>query len=632
MTKKNITKKINLLLTAALLCGTIFASGQCQTSFGSLPGQDWDGDGIANYLDKDDDNDGILDVNEGFAGNYNCGTFTPATNSGTIGVTFWKRMQDNRNSNDTNPSFAMECNGVGADKNFNVSTDPNFPTSNLPYRNNANGVYGPYTPGPGATAYRKLNGYDILSPSDINDRSEVYFHDAYFSIPTCINGSFISQLKVRFYASGNGLYGSYVSETSNPSNATFRGFYRNASPQLACEDGPGPGVIGDVLDFTVCNPGKDLIKFWARQYVVDFQLEARVTGEYSLDNGSTWNVIPDAWFSKTSQNANLGDPTAVNARDTDNDGVPDYLDSDSDNDGCVDAIEGSASFTSANLVAGAGSTTVGTGSSAANQNLGNTVVTNSNNAYYGVPTIAGNGQGIGDSRNANVSQCISPIVAVDDAYSSTGSGGTTASVLLNDTFASQPATISNVNLSLVSAPTGFVLNPDGTITVPAATAPGNYIVRYKICDKVNTSNCDEAIATITITGSPDLALNISSSVPVIIVNNTFADIFYTVTNVGSTATTGSITLTANNVLGLGNFFNPATPPTGWTLTAQTGNTYTYTTNNVLAPGANAVFVFNYFTSVLIPQQMVVFNGTVSTAGDGNASNNSDSVTITVLNQ
>ncbi len=236
---------------------------------------------------------------------------------------------------------------------------------------------------------------------------------------------------------------------------------------------------------------------------------------------------------------------------------------------------------------------------------------------------------------ATVSVTVPAVInAVNDNYNMSGSGGTTPSVLLNDTVNGQPATITNVNLSLVSAPAGFVLNPDGTITVPSGTAPGNYPVVYQICDVLNpTTNCSmPAIATITIAGSLDLALEISSSVASIIVNRTFADIFYTVTNVGSTATTGSITLTANNVLGLGNFFNPATPPTGWTLTAQTGNTYTYTTNNVLAPGANAVFVFNYFTSVLIPQQMVVFNGTVSTAGDGNATNNSDSVTITVLNQ
>lgn len=53
--------------------------------------------------------------------------------------------------------------------------------------------------------------------------------------------------------------------------------------------------------------------------------------------------------------------------DDDNDGIPNRLDLDSDNDGCLDAYEGSASYTSADIETAGG--TVSTGTSLANQNL-----------------------------------------------------------------------------------------------------------------------------------------------------------------------------------------------------------------------------------------------------------------------
>lgn len=83
-------------------------------------------------------------------------------------------------------------------------------------------------------------------------------------------------------------------------------------------------------------------------------------------------------------------------KDTDGDGIPDYLDLDSDNDGCLDALEGGNNLTISNLVNAGGTITVGFGSTAANQNLGNTVDAN------GVPTIVNGGQSVGSSANALV--------------------------------------------------------------------------------------------------------------------------------------------------------------------------------------------------------------------------------------
>uniref|UniRef100_UPI000554B372 beta strand repeat-containing protein n=1 Tax=Chryseobacterium hispalense TaxID=1453492 RepID=UPI000554B372 len=96
--------------------------------------------------------------------------------------------------------------------------------------------------------------------------------------------------------------------------------------------------------------------------------------------------------------------------DTDGDGIPNRLDLDSDNDGCVDAIEGAASVVTSQLVTAGGTVTVGTGSTAANQNLGNTVNANGIPQFASVPYNYSNstGQGIGVSQNASISGCIAP--------------------------------------------------------------------------------------------------------------------------------------------------------------------------------------------------------------------------------
>lgn len=75
----------------------------------------------------------------------------------------------------------------------------------------------------------------------------------------------------------------------------------------------------------------------------------------------------------------------VDDLDTDGDGVPDYLDTDSDNDGCADAIEGSGSlkFNDINQMG----------------RLNSSVQAN------GVPLSAGSGQAIGSSRNAGIIVC-----------------------------------------------------------------------------------------------------------------------------------------------------------------------------------------------------------------------------------
>ncbi|WP_149205528.1 HYR domain-containing protein [Flavobacterium johnsoniae] len=99
---------------------------------------------------------------------------------------------------------------------------------------------------------------------------------------------------------------------------------------------------------------------------------------------------------------------------------------------------------------------------------------------------------------------------------STG-GTTTVSVIINDKLNGSQAVIGSnhgeVILSKVNLPTGFVLEPDGRVTVPAKTPIGIYEIEYSICEVTNTGNCDTAKSTVEVTGgvlaaNPDTILSV----------------------------------------------------------------------------------------------------------------------------
>lgn len=77
---------------------------------------------------------------------------------------------------------------------------------------------------------------------------------------------------------------------------------------------------------------------------------------------------------------NLNYDICTDEKDTDGDGIPNYLDLDSDADGCPDAIEGGGTFVSSDLVT---DVNIDGGSTNVQENLGNTIDAN------GVPVVAG---------------------------------------------------------------------------------------------------------------------------------------------------------------------------------------------------------------------------------------------------
>ncbi|CAM3626591.1 gliding motility-associated C-terminal domain-containing protein [Flavobacterium chungbukense] len=112
-------------------------------------------------------------------------------------------------------------------------------------------------------------------------------------------------------------------------------------------------------------------------------------------------------------------------------------------------------------------------------------------------------------------------------------GGTTVSLIKNDTLNGNPiiagTAAGEVTFNIVGTlPAGLTLNPDYTITVAPNTPAGNYNVEYRICDNVNSGNCDSVISVITVTGgnlvaNQDIVSSVIASNVAQTLNNVFAN-------------------------------------------------------------------------------------------------------------
>ncbi|WP_159018191.1 gliding motility-associated C-terminal domain-containing protein [Algibacter sp. L3A6] len=109
-----------------------------------------------------------------------------------------------------------------------------------------------------------------------------------------------------------------------------------------------------------------------------------------------------------------------------------------------------------------------------------------------------------DSANVTVLVSTAIIDAVNNDFTATSfnglDGGTTTSVYTNDTLNNDPFINTAVTSSIVNdgGLAGVTINNDGTINVPENSIGGTYNVEYQICEVLNTSNCDTAIAIIVV--------------------------------------------------------------------------------------------------------------------------------------
>ena len=99
-----------------------------------------------------------------------------------------------------------------------------------------------------------------------------------------------------------------------------------------------------------------------------------------------------------------------------------------------------------------------------------------------------------------VGQASLSVVSETFTISNGANGGTTSSVLENDSYNGTIGLAGNASVTLTwtNVPAGVQTHTDGRITIPAGTPSGTYEVGYKLCEQLNGSNCSVATATIVV--------------------------------------------------------------------------------------------------------------------------------------
>jgi uncharacterized repeat protein (TIGR01451 family) len=145
-----------------------------------------------------------------------------------------------------------------------------------------------------------------------------------------------------------------------------------------------------------------------------------------------------------------------------------------------------------------------------------------------------------------------PIIAADDAPPVVAGATGNPSVInafTNDTLNGFPIVAADINATIVTPATnaGVVFNTStGLVSVAPGTPAGIYPITYRICEKLNPTNCDNAIIAVVVGAAPIVASNdnpapVSSiggaTVPSVLLNDSLSGI------VPSVGPTGTVTLT-----------------------------------------------------------------------------------------
>ena len=334
---------------------------------------DSDGDGIPDWQDVDDDNDGILDTNEcslDFS-SYVVNNF--ATPSAVPGST-----SDNTKFLQIRPSdFGLTTAGV---TNQNVTHD-----------------YSSFFGLPTGSIIVTVENGNVHPNASINPVSDAFYVSA-------VSGVGNTKIKV------SGTVGAYVGIEHGQE------YYRTHERGIQFLDG-SYSTAGNLVDLgTQTTTGN-----WQSGIVGDYYYVRHLTSTTENAVFSYGSINPQINPKNFLITTNNTEPTEFSTYfirifpecDTDKDGIPNRLDLDSDADGCSDAIEGGADILQTQLV-NAGGTVTG-GSTTVNQNLCNAPgCVSPSGTNMGLPQFStlpsgysnATGQSLGDSQNAFVNSCL----------------------------------------------------------------------------------------------------------------------------------------------------------------------------------------------------------------------------------
>ena len=146
----------------------------------------------------------------------------------------------------------------------------------------------------------------------------------------------------------------------------------------------------------------------------------------------------------------------------------------------------------------------------------------------------------------------STIDAVDDPEVSVPRTGGTVSILTNDTLNGNPATTSNVTITVTNdgGLTGLTVDGTGKLVVPNNSTPGTYTITYKICDKANLGVCDTAVVKIKVTGTTSTIDAVDDGEKTLPRTGGIVEVLTNDTLNGSPATKDNVTVAIDNNDGL----------------------------------------------------------------------------------
>jgi hypothetical protein len=288
---------------------------------------DTDGDGVPDDQDLDSDNDGILDAEEMFgscSGNY------IYSKNGYNGV-----LYDNTETVDIDSWAQFEKEGI-------------FPSS----------------------SYQSVATFEYFEFENTRSAFDIIFTYTDTNSPNGFTSNNKRQLK---NFSGTGIY----SDTNNSDFAAVftKVISKNDAGTYNFQIYKGDNHIIIYKNNNVVFKQNDV---WSKTVPIN-------AGDIIFEEGDIFKVV---LIEEGTYNTEI-DLRATRLgqciKDTDNDGIPDYLDLDSDNDGCPDAIEGDGTITYNQLDA--------------NRRISGGV--NSN----GIPLAVGTGQGAGNAYNSSILDC-----------------------------------------------------------------------------------------------------------------------------------------------------------------------------------------------------------------------------------
>ena len=321
---------------------------------------DPDGDGVVNRADLDDDNDGILDVAEG----QTCDEPFGPLRIGYVNTTLGRSgLMINMLSNDANFSHTGTYTKF-QDIIFVPYASQTAVTEAQLLADNIDIFYAGSSNDDGQTSVDKLSTATntiLYNWSVNNDKGLIILQNNAWDYGYTLNNEYPNSNPTKSYGPvGFSVYenGYWPTDEFNMTGVVTMSINSPTKNFEAIRiDERGKSVfIRDKKDKIVFFP--DGTVFTDNQTVSTISTANTTSAKALRAAADTWAYAFDTFITGR-----------CNGKDTDADGLPDDVDLDSDNDGCVDAIEGGATIANNQLVTAGGTVTVGTGSTASNQNL-----------------------------------------------------------------------------------------------------------------------------------------------------------------------------------------------------------------------------------------------------------------------